>query len=682
MKFTDHKAVVESLEKIKEADHDMRERARENAAFVRHTAGQWESSWWEAAKDKPRYVFDLVNPIIDQIHGDIGKLDFDIRVSPAGGEATQDDAQLYDGIIRNIENISGARDIYNRATRRMLTSGFAAWRVAQEYVDDNTFDQDLLLKPIHNAIDRVWLGPHEEADGSDARYGFVLTGVDKTTYDEKYPDRAGKGLSQDRSQSTYYNRHDLIMVGELLYLKPEERELVLCNNGDVYEAEKWEQVADEMAAMGVQEERRRKRNVDVCFSRLFDAEGWITEPRETVFQNWIPLIPLYADFDIDEDKVTYRSPVDMLMDPQRVFNYSLSREIEEGALAPRAKYWMTSEQAAGHEEELAEMNTSASPIQLYNADPEAPGAPQQSGGAQINPGLRNISEAMRGIIGQSAGMFAANMGDNPGLQSGKAIDALQEKGENGNNKYTEARETAQRHTARILVNAIPRVYEHGRQVRLLKEDGSSEMKVLGQPVLDQQTGEVVYLHDLTQGTYDVTCSSGPSFKNRQNETVSVLSELAVADPTIIQQAGDILTGNITAPGMDTVAKRRRLQMFQQGMIHPDEYTDEEKQMAEAQAQQPPQPDPNMVLAQAEFEKAAADHKDAQNKTMEIQAKHAIDQEEVRIKGYDAETKRLQAKANAIKAMADAEAQDLETDMVKSGLKGVLDGINGHPSSAE
>ena len=100
-------------------------------------------------------------------------------------------------------------------------------------------------------------------------------------------------------------------------------------------------------------------------------------------------------------------------------------------------------------------------------------------GAQINAGLATLSESMRGILSDSAGMHAATMGDNPALQSGVAIDKLQDRGDIGNNKYSTAREIAQRHTGRILVSAIPEIYPPRRQVRILDEDGTTSMVTIG-----------------------------------------------------------------------------------------------------------------------------------------------------------------------------------------------------------
>lgn len=697
-KYSDHKWVLKQLLAAQEADHDNRERAREAHPFVDARNGQWEQNWYNRSEGKPRYTFDLTNPIIDQVAGDMERSDFDIRIMPAGGKASMDTAKTYDGLIRNIENLSGATSIYNRAGREATVCGLDGWRVVQKYVDDDSFDQDLLIEKIGNYIDRVWHGPHEEPDASDAEYCFVLSGVDPEEFKERYPEANEASVGSDRTSNTYYYRQDMVMVGEFLYLKEQKRTLVKMSDGSVHEDnEELQSVIDELMEAGITEVGRRERKTHVVYSRLFSADGWLTEERETVFQNWIPVIPIYANFKLSEDKIIYWGVVEKLLDPQRVLNYSLSREIEEGALAPRAKWWMTPTQAEGFEEDHANMNTSADPVAYYNPDPLSPGPPQQNGGAMVNPGLRNITEAMRAIIGQSAGMFAANMGDNPGLQSGVAIDALQDRGDVGNNKYMVAREIAQRHTGRILVNAIPRVYEPGRQVRLLKEDGSHEMAIIGQPVMDQDTGRMVVLNDLSVGTYDVTCTSGPSFKNRQNETVKYISELGKIDHSIIEIAKDVLIGNIAAPGMDEVARRVRRQLFTAGVIPDEDLTPEEQQIRQQQAQQPPQEDPMMVAARAEELKGQADLADAQTRQAEVQGNIQIKikelevkQQELKVRAFEAETNRYEAEvkaaqakadiqgkgANAAKALSEAEAQDIENDAALSGFNKILKGLSG------
>lgn len=629
--YEDYKIVSQMLKESQEADRDNREKAKEAHIFIDAREGQWEDWWRTANVNKPKYTFDQTSPVIDQVAGELEQADFDIKVKPAGGEATKELANVYDGIIRNIENMSDAKGVFSAAGRAMITGGIDGWEVVQEYASADAFDQDLLIRKVNNFLDRVWFDVGaERQDMSDSRHAWKLSAMPRSEFKERYKDRSGRSVDDATTNTVYLEKADTVVLGEFYYLEKEKRELVLMSNGSVYEAdEDFEMIRDELAAQGVTEEKRRTRSKDILYIRKFDGDGWLDKAQKTVF-SYVPLIPTMGNFKIHENKVIYWGVVEKLMDAQRVLNYSLSREIEEGALAPRSKYWMSMKQAAGHEATLRTLNTNSDPVQFYNPDAEVPGAPQQTGGAMINPGLRTISESMKGIIGQSAGMFASNMGDNPGLQSGVAIRQLQNKGDTGTIKYFKAQEVAIAHTAKILIDAIPKIYDTERQVRLMGEDGTLEMTTINETVIDNQTGKQVTLNDLSQGMYDVTCEAGSSFKNRQQEMMAAFIEAAGVDPTLMELAGDVFLRNVTAPGMDDVAARKRQLLLKQGVIPEDQLTDEERQALQAQSQQQQPPDAMTMAAMAEMEKAKADQLAAQAKMQEIQINAQLKQQQLQI----------------------------------------------------
>lgn len=604
--YTDHKKVLDYLVTDQDADSDNREKVKEAHLFLNKRNGQWEQSWWDRCEGKPRYTFDMTTPIIKQIVGDLKKADFNIKITPSGGKATKDTARVLDGLIRNIENVSRAQQrVYIKSGKSLAIGGMDGWRIDQMHVDDDSFDQDLVINPIHNFVDRVWFDcSAEERDKSDATRCFVLQAMSKDEYENKWPKGSGESIQITTETSAYYHKPDLTVVGEIFYVRQVLREIVEMSDGKVYEVNgDYLAIKDELAAAGITEKRNRKRQKKVVMVRHFDNKGWLGEAKETVF-SYIPVIPVYANYEIFENKTIYYGEVEKLIDPQRVLNYSQSREIEEGALAPRKKYWMTLAQAAGHESSISQLNTSADPVQFYTPDQQAPGQPLQTGGAEINPGLRVITESMRQTIGQVSGMFAANMGDNPGLQSGIAIEKLQNKGSVGSMEYFSSMETGISHTARILVDAIPRVYDTERQQRILNEDGSFDMIMLNEVRIDEQTGEEITLNDLSIGTYDVICSAGKAFSNRQEEMVDSILSIGAVDPTIIGLGGDILLNSIDAPGMDKLAERKRAQLLISGVIPQSQMTDEEKQQIQAQGENK-QPDAGTLLAQAEMEKAKA-----------------------------------------------------------------------------
>jgi hypothetical protein len=673
--YDDHQSVMNMLSQAQAADHDNRDRAREAHLFIDKRDGQWEPYWWNANTNRPRYTFDMVGPIVDQVSGEIEQADFDIRVSPAGGDATKEIALTYDGIIRNIENLSNAKEVYSSAARGCIISGYDGWRVSQKYVDDNSFDQDLCIEKIHNFIDRVWFDPAaEKQDKSDSRYAFVLHAVSQDEFKRRWPDAKGESVPDDRDGDAYFDKAEVTIIGEMLYVEKEDRELVMMSNGQTYEVnEDYQKVADDMAVLGVTEVKRRTRKVTKVCSRFFDAKDFLDEKRETVF-NTIPVIPVFGNYKIFENKTIYWGVVEKLIDPQRVLNYSMSREIEEGALAPRAKYWMTLAQAAGHEDTLSTLNTNSDPVQFYNVDPESPAVPQQNGGAQINPGLRTISEAMRGMIGYAAGMFAANMGDNPGLQSGVAIRQLQDKGDNSTYKYNKAVQSAIAATGKILVDAIPKVYDTERTMRVLYEDQSYDMETINQRVIDNATGEIVTLNDLSQGIYDVVCKAGPSFKNRQQETLEMIIEMAKVDPSIMQIAGDIMMQNINTPAADSIAERKRDQMLKAGLIPMSQMSDEEQaQMQQQMAQQGQQQDPASIMAQAEMGKAQAEMMKAQIEQAKVQNDQMKLQLEAQKAQLTAENDQADNQVDIFKAQTDRmntqiKAQEAGAKITKEGVQ--------------
>lgn len=679
--YSDHKAVIRMIEDAQSLESHQREAVQEAHDFIDVRGGQWEA---DISKDHqgPEYTFDMTSSLVDQVAGEMEQANFEITVKPSGGEASKDVAQLYNGLIRNIQSVSNSDKIYNTAGRSMVTGGLDGWRVVQKHTDSDSFDQDLAIEKISNFSNRVWFDPSsEEQDRSDSRWCVVLQSIATADYQDMWPEGSESSVSDGALTTSSFcvnDNDDVVTVGELLYIKKISRTLILMSNGATYDEKELEPVADELARLNITEEKRRDRPKHVVFSRKFDNDGWLEEEKETVFE-FIPVIPTYANFKIVRNQARYFGLVEKEYDAQRVLNYSLTREVSEGALAPRSKYWMTETQMAGHEDSLGTLNTNNEPVQTFSVDPESPtNPPIQQGGAQINQGLRVISQAMEGMMAKSAGLHAASLGNNPGLQSGVAIEKLQAKGDIGTIKYFSPQEIAICHTARILISAIPRVYEEGREVRILGEDGSFDMKTLGEKVIDEQTGKEVTLHDLSSGQYDVTCSAGEAFQSRMQETAAKFIEMMQIDPSIIQTGGDILFNSLSGVGMDQLAERKRIELFNAGAIPEEQMTEEEKQkLQEAQSQaanQPPQEDPMLLAAQAEMQKAQAslEKNQIEFQKAQIDAQLKAGKQQLEQQKQEFELLEKQAKFNQDQAQADFDnqlkASQHQSDIISQALK--------------
>ena len=141
--FGDHGAVLKLLRKAQGVETDVREIVREVHAFLDDKDGQWDEHAAKAFSGRPRYTLDKCNDLVDDIAGAIEQKDFDLQILPAGGDATKDLAKTYDGLIRNIQNLSNATDTYDMSTRNTVRAGMDGWRINQRWGDNNTFDQDL-----------------------------------------------------------------------------------------------------------------------------------------------------------------------------------------------------------------------------------------------------------------------------------------------------------------------------------------------------------------------------------------------------------------------------------------------------------------------------------------------------------------------------------------------------------
>lgn len=617
---------------------DKRRQAKECIDFVTKEDGQWEPSIIQKFKNRPRYTDDRVTPIINQMVGEVLQAEFTGRVRPSGGDASKDTAQVIDGLIRTIRNKSKFKRIINQTARRVAICGMAGWEIVKDYAEPYSFDLDLMIQPIEDFHERVLIDPDSMSPtGEDAKWAIIKHYMSKGKFQEQFGfDKKLTSLGNDEWSSSYYYKPDNLTIGQLYYLEPVPATIHLMSDGSVYkEDDAFLAVQDELAEAGNMVVDSREVEDFQCYQRWYSASEWLTEPEKVDF-NFIPVIPVYGNFEVTEGKVISMGAVDKLMDIQRVHNYAFSRNVEEVALSPRSKWFMTPEQAAGYENKLKTLNTNMEPIQFYNHVPDQP-PPFFSSTSQANQSVTNLLQLTDDGINKAAGIFAANIGDNPNVQSGIAIQEQIDRGNNGTSWLFEALECSIERTCELLVRAIPNTYDGTREIVLTQDDGSLESMVINQPVLDGETQQTEYLYDLTQGQYDVTIDIGAGYKNRQKEAVEAFEKLAAQDPALLELGRDIHLNNIEAPNMDKVAERARVMMINQGTIPDEQLTEEElaqvQQARQEAANQPPAPDPQMIQLQiaelqAQTAMMAEQNEQARNqyKMQELQIKFAGQQE--------------------------------------------------------
>jgi hypothetical protein len=626
---------LDDLKDSQTTEKDNRDKVREADLFLNKRDGQWDPYTVNKMSGKPKYTFDQCNPILDDIMGEMESMDFGISIKPAGGEATKESAEQYAGIVRNIESISGARYIYKDAARVMTGTGLSGWRVVTKYRDSDSFQQDLMIQPVSNFKDRVWFDNNaDKRTMEDAPQCWVLSSMTRKAYDKKYPKGSGVSVGREKNSQAYqHKKSNEVIIGEWLHKKKEKRELALLSNNKVVVVdEKFDLVRDDLFNKNIKVERTKTVNINVVYQSIFDGADWLTDEARTVFK-YLPVVPIYANFVISEDKVIYWGLVEKLMDPQRVLNFAESRKVEEAALSPREKTWMTKDQAQSPDviAALRTANTNMDSHQLYDHVANHP-PPFRMPKQQPNTVLLETANSADRYMART--MPDENRGLSVNGRSGIAMQQLINKGNNSNYKYFTATEIGIAHTCRILVDAIPKVYDTKQEMTIMGEDGTTDTFTLKERVIDQETGQIVELNNLA-GSYTVTCSSGPAFSNKQQETVQSIIDIAGIAPDVVNQGSDILVKNIDSPGMDKLAERIRLQKVLSGQIPESQLTDEEKEMVNQQSQQGQQPS---AMDQALIAESEARAKEVEGKTADTISKIQERRAKVQLKIQELELK--------------------------------------------
>lgn len=667
--MADHKDIIIDLSDSQEAESDVRENSREQEISLHMRGGQWEASVWNRLANRPRYSLDLMSPLIQQISGEMEKLDFAIDINPSSADSSKEVANTFNGIIRHIENISNANRVYNTAGRGILESGISGWRIDVDWANQTNFDQDLIINYISNFKDRVWFDHgSQEQDRSDADFCWVMTPFTEKAYKDKYPEGSGTSIPQDNYCTYYWYKPEFIVCAEYFWKEKKKTPIIQMSNGAVFEKnDDTMSVIDELRGFGIDVIAERDAEVDTVFVRKMDGDDWLDDKKETVFK-YLPVIPDYGNFRIIEDKAIYYGLPEKLLDAQRITNYTISRLTEDTSLRAKSKMWMSKEQAAGNMAQYKTMNVDNKPIATFNHR-EGQADPAYKQPAPPDPTLLTIMEATTTYINKIAGLYSSNQGDNPGLQSGIAVDSQIAQGINGMNGYFTSQEIAICHTAKVLITGpIQKVYGDRQQVRILGVDGESDFEDLTKTVQDVQTGKEVQLIDMSKGQYDAVCSVGLSYSSRRQETIQNIIDYAKIDPTIIDDGSDIILANTEGPGMKDLAKRRRRKNVLAGIVTPEELTEEEEQMLQQQQQAGSEPSAQdqaaIGLVQAEQSKAEAQTADVMSKAQERQDKIQIEGGKLALKAQELEQKSadtmIQRNMDMLKLKAEQDKNDAQS----------------------
>jgi hypothetical protein len=539
-------------------DSDSNNRA-EALDDVRFAAGdQWPVDVQNSRvlEARPCLTINKVDAYIRQICNQQRQQRPRIKVHGMNNESDAKVAEIITGITRHIENQSDADQAYDHAFEYCVKMGWGYWRVTTDYVRDDSFDQEIYIKRIENPFS-VYFDPNSvEPDGSDAEKCLVTTVVSKAVFKKMYPNAEDtQGFSSrgtGDTESEWVTKED-IRIAEYFYTEREKAMIIQLSDGTTGYSDEMPS-KEALAAAGITVIDKRdtwRKKIKWCkltAMQILEEGEWAGK--------FIPIVPVYGQEVRVDDKHKKFGLVRMAKDPQRMYNYWSTALTETVALAPKAKWLLAEGQDEGHENEWAMANIKAMPVLRYKqTDIEGRIAPAPTR-LQPEPPPAGVMTALQGMnqdLQAVVGIFdPAQLPQ--GMQSGKSLQGQQSQADMTNFHYYDNLTRSIRHTGRIILDLIPKIYDRQRVMRIIGDDGKPEMVIINEQGQDEQGVEQV-LNDVTVGEYDVVMETGPGYNSKRQEAVDSMMSLLGADPTLMQTAGDLIFRNMDFPGAEVIADR-------------------------------------------------------------------------------------------------------------------------------
>lgn len=474
---------------------------------------------------------------------------------PVDSGADPETAEIFNGLIRNIEQSSDAEVAYDTALDFAVTGGFGYFRINTRYSRDDAFDQDLVIERVANPFSIYGDPTSTAADSSDWNTAFVVDSLSKADFAARWKGADAIDWSSD-TPAGLEGEGDRVTVAEYWRREAVVRSIVALSDGQVMGLDLYEQQKPVFDALGVSVVGRPRQ---IPSHKVVQRIMTGAEVLETIdwAGKYIPIVPVYGEELHVDGRRRLRSLVRDAKDPQRMFNYWRTTSTELVALAPKAPFIG---RKGAFETDATKWSTANVQTHAF-IEYDGPEPPMRQPFSGVPAGAlqeaMNASDDMKSIMG----LHDASLGARSNETSGRAIMARQREGDVSTFHYVDNLSRAIRHAGRILIDLIPRVYSTPRVLRVLGASGEARLAPVNQKFQADssdaagQVRKIEKIYDLGAGKYDLTVRSGPSFTSRREEAASQMIELIRAYPPAAPMIGDLLAKNLDWPGADEIAQR-------------------------------------------------------------------------------------------------------------------------------
>lgn len=579
--------ITEALERFKLvglAETEQRKREAEALAF-QIPANQWPKDVRDTRKaqivgvvalpERPMLSFPTLDQPIQLVLNQERSAKLGIEVHPLSEDATDDTAEVLQGLYRRIEVDSRANLARTWAFDRAVKAGRGAYRILTDYADEeggHPSDQRIVIKRLlHQGA--AYFDPFgQEPDWSDGEWAFIVEDMPLAKYKRKFP----------QSKVAKYGDEDLVSLGS-------EHPGWCSGDGaaqTVRVAEYFRKVYTTKSHPAEGEWAGRDYEACTVIWSTINAVEELTDPKPWMGK-YIPIVPTIGrELQPVEGQRIWSGIIGPNMDAARTVNYSASGMVESAALEPRAPFDIDPEEIEGYEDWWKQSNTRNFPYlprrKWLHGQPAGPLQRIQADMSKVGMNAALLQMATDQVQ-RGTGAFDPTLGRDAGSNdSGKKVQALQQQHDQGSGDFLDNLvELSMTLEAKIVLDLIPHIYDRpGRIARILGIEDKPETVMLNQPfrvdprtkrpvaVVDQQqgpqgppqgpqpqpgAGNDVKHFDLKKGRYGVTARANKRFESRLQQGAEEIGAIMQAEPTLIPMIGATYFKFRDGPGMREIA---------------------------------------------------------------------------------------------------------------------------------
>lgn len=534
---------VKRMAEAVDADRNNRERGMEDLKFL--TGDQWpeEARREREGDSKPVLTINRLPQFVRQVTGDIRRMNPAINVSPASDDATDETAELIEGLIRHIEYNSDASSVYEQTAESAAACSIGWFRVRHDYESDDSFDQEILIERIRNPFS-VYCDPKaEDPTRRDAGYVFITEQMSLEEFRKQFPGKAAVDMEADRETDGLEHWHDSgdVVVAEYYWKEPVKKKIGRLPSGEIIE--------NPTAAHNLVQERTVDAH-KLMWAKI-SGKQVLEGPVPQACRN-IPVIAVTGEEWHVGDEVYRSDVIRFAKDPQQMYNFSSSAQAEYVALQPKAPFLITAKQVAGYEAFWKEANTKNRPYLPYNPDDKAP-PPQRVVPPVSSQGIMEQIVKAGEDMKATTGIYDAGLGNSSDEKSGVAIRQRQMESDVATSIYSDNMGKAIAQCGRVIVEMIPKIYDTARTLRIIGKDEQEKVVEVNQAVFSMDGQQVV--NDLTTGRYSVRVSVGPNYSTMRQETAEGMLNFVQAFPPAAGVTADLIAKAQDWPNADQFAER-------------------------------------------------------------------------------------------------------------------------------